>query len=354
MDFKELLQELGFSPSDQDSGFGKNSYMIVQKGEKIIVSLRYRLRAIRDVRAALLEIALSLQAEKKAKAILVLMETSVSKERLQGDWEEVLAVFQKSLKGRLALLAYPKGDAFSIRTQTKSRWIDDFLLKSMRLHDRKFPDLTNKMVSKQYRPGSFFVILKLLVHRWLLDMGPITTELLGRQAGYSYPTVAKALTRLGDFVYRHSDRRIELSQFPKNEWEELLIRAGEVRHTLRFSDRSGKPRSPASLLRRLYRLQPRNVAIGGVFGARFWDPDLDLQGEPRLDLSLYRSSHAADLALVKRLDPALVEVKDLLEPCSLVLHQVFRLAPLFRKTLCFLYRGQILWNVYWIYMNCGL
>jgi hypothetical protein len=135
--------------------------------------------------------------------------------------------------------------------------------------------------------------------------------------------------RFGRTIARRPDRRLELREFPRQEWGRLLATADEARSTLRFADRSGQPRSPSSLLGRLQKLRPSGVAIGGVAGARRHHPELDLMGLPRLDLSVHCPERSADIGFVARLDPGLDVTSDPAEPVRLVVHFVRHREALF-------------------------
>jgi hypothetical protein len=179
---------------------------------------------------------------------------------------------------------------------------------------------------------SFYAILEVLLHQWLLGKGPMTSEWLMKTVGCSYPTVAAGLRRLESSLLRHSDRRVELRYFPRDEWARLLAVSDEFRSTTRFADSSGQPRSsPDFLVNRLKRLQRSDIAVGGVLGARHYQSDLDLVGTPRLDLSLHCRGKSVDWNFVKELDPALRETKRRDEPAPLVIHLVHRASSLFQS-----------------------
>jgi hypothetical protein len=168
-----------------------------------------------------------------------------------------------------------------------------------------------------------------LLLEWLKGDKPITAEYLTRSSGYSYPTVAKVLQSLGSLVERQSDRRVSLRWFPKDEFARMLATSDRARSVVRFTDRSGQPRPFESHLRRLEKLDPPRVAIGGVLGAKHYVPDLDLVGIPRLDISLHCPGQQMDLWFIDELDPALKRVSDPLEPASLVVHAVRHENPYF-------------------------
>ena len=51
--------------------------------------------------------------------------------------------------------------------------------------------------SRTSRGDAPFVVLKILLHHWLSDGRPVTTDWLAKTTGYSYPTVARALQSFG-------------------------------------------------------------------------------------------------------------------------------------------------------------
>ena len=71
------------------------------------------------------------------------------------------------------------------------------------------------------------------------------------------------------------------------------------------------------------------LGLGGTMGARHWYPDLDLHGDPRLDLSLHCPQDRMDLDFVEKLDPALDREEDPAAPASLAIHAIRR------KEACF-------------------
>ena len=160
--------------------------------------------------------------------------------------------------------------------------------------------------------------------------GSVTSEWLKKTVGCSYPTVASSLRRVEASLYRHSDRRVELHHFPREEWWRLLAVGHEVRSTTRFVDRSGQPQIADVFLNRLKKLGRNDIAVGGVIGARHYQPSLDLVGTPRLDLSVHSRARNVDLSFVRELDPALKKSEGREEAARVVIHIVRRADPLFR------------------------
>jgi len=183
--------------------------------------------------------------------------------------------------------------------------------------------------SRPARGDASFVVLKVLLHHWLTDGQPVTTDWLAQTSGYSYPTVANAVSALGSLIERQSDRRIRLRWFPRDQFARLLAISDHARGTVRFADRSAQPRDPETHVRRLEKLNPPDLAIGGVLGAAHHFPGLDLVGAPRLDLSQHSAGRRLDLRFIEKLDPALKRLDDPLEPASVVVHQVRHADALF-------------------------
>jgi hypothetical protein len=173
-------------------------------------------------------------------------------------------------------------------------------------------------------------IFKVLVYRWLLNKGPITITQLCKNVGCSYPTADKALEKLEPQLRRLSNRSFELTDaFPKERWATLVTRGDEVRPTIRFVDRSGQPRSADAITKRLSKLERKDIAMGGVIGARSYFPDLDLVGTPRIDVTIHCPDSHIDVSFVSRLDPAFALSTGRNEPSALVLHVLQRKEPFF-------------------------
>jgi hypothetical protein len=293
-----------------------------------LVRVKRHLRSIVALRAELLSMGLMLLARPGSRAVLVLHDTQISTDRLLLEFEAARASMKKNIADRLELLIFRAGEWTGAPGDPSPKWIGqvsaliaDGTMKGKRLG----------------RPDYFFEVLKLLILRsWDLEsifgdenQTATTRVWLMDAIGCSYPTVASALDRLGQYLIKHSDRSISLSRFPKVAFDELVLKADRVREPARFADRSGRPRSPEALVARLSKQAIPGLAISGTIGARFWAPDLDLHGDPRLDLVVHCPNAALDLSFVPRLDPALAPVAEPAEPASLVIHALRRKKSLF-------------------------
>lgn len=256
-------------------------------------------------------------------AVLVLEEPQITESRLQEEWDGAASVIRPELFACLAMVYHQSGEWIGIP-------VPPGLGELAMLNE-----IVRQAVSRQPARSSrgseaYYEILRILTHQWLLGKGPVAINWLMETSGTSYPTVSKSLNRLEYCLNRRSDRSVELRYFPRNEWARMLAVSDEVHSTSRFADRSGQPRSPESLLRRLRQLQREDIAVGGVWGAKHYEPSLDLIGNPRLDVSVHTAGKAVDLSFVKRLDPALEKTTQRDESPILVVHTIHRAASLFQ------------------------
>ncbi len=304
----EYLQKQVKALGDEKSGF---------------YHLKTNLRSISALRSELMSLALLLQARPRAKASLVLIDPQISTQRLVLEFEVTRRSLHPEIAGRLHLASL-RDEQWSGRPKTPSKAL---------LHRvsglRAAPRARGLMLG---RPDYIADVTKLLILHRIKEpemierdgLGFVTRTKLMKTIGCSYPTVAGALQRLDRSMTQRSDRAIALKRFPEKAWAEIVLASERSRHTLRFADRLGQARSPSSLLKRLVKLDTPPLGLGGTMGARHWHPDLDLHGNPRLDLSMHCPGNRMDLDFVKKLDPALEREDDPTAPASLVIHAIRR------------------------------
>ena len=271
----------------------------------------------RNLRASLLGLAYWLADRPENRALLLLLDSRITEKRLQEERELASRVISPEIMSRL-IIASGGGGRYVGLPQDLG---DDFHAWLDRLLSKESPKCKSR--------DSYYAILQILLHEWLLGKAPLTRRALGSMAGCSYPTVAAALHRLGPYLGQRSSRGVELTHFPGNEWERMLAVSDRIRETTRFAVVSGESRSPEAHLRRLAQMGAENVAIGGVLGARHYYSDLDLVGTPRLDLSLHCPGKRTGLEFIQKLDPALRRVESALDAASVVVHIVRRAEAFF-------------------------
>jgi hypothetical protein len=283
-----------------------------------LVEVRRETDAVSTVRSALLQLAYAItDLGGSTKGILLVISPKITDERLEKEERYVKKVLAPGVSERLGIVVYQDGEL---------RGLTDGMTIEVRRELGRLAgaELASK-VTKIHSTRIYYEILKVLIHQWIVDNGPMTADWLGKTVGCSYPTVANALKRLGSSITRNS----ELAHFPREEWARLVAVSDQGRATTRFADRSGQPRSPESHLRRLEKLNIPKLAVAGVIGAKHYYPSLDIIGTPRFDLSLHCPGTHMDVSFIERLDPALQRVKDPHQPVSVVVHAVRRKNPFF-------------------------
>jgi len=297
---------------------GPSDFRVDGRWEDHVVAVKHQPRALREVQGALLRLAMYLDAEPAQRGVLLLVEPWISEERLRNERTKALSVLREELRARLLVVAQRGGSLDGLPADADpglATWLAEVASA----------ESGRRTGVRLKRPSAESQVLELLVQRWMLGVGPVTTKSLEQDSGFSYPAVAAALHRLQPVLRRASDRRVELDRFPREDWARLVAGAQETRSTLWFVDRSGQPRSPDALRSRLQKLDRDDLALAGTDGARHHVPDLDVVGTPWMSLALHCPQRRADLRFVRRLDPALERraVRSD-EPPSLVIHCVQR------------------------------
>ncbi len=298
----------------------------VRIGEALIM-IRRGADAIRTVRTAILELAYEVASELRISGYLVLEDSGITENRVRAEWERAAAVLKGDILNRLTICLERDGKLLCV-PQEVPREMAAAILKAVGAAGAGGEAQTGAR-ARSTRPDYSFVILKVLIYQWLIESEAVTAERLGRIAGCSYPTVARVLKQFGSLIERSSDRRVRLRYFPREEFDRLVANSERARSTIRFADRSGQPRTPEARVRRLEKLRPAGVAIGGVLGARHYFAEIDLVGTPRLDVSVHCGHAAIDLSFINDLDPALRREEDPHKPASVVVHAVRHADPLF-------------------------
>lgn len=284
-----------------------------------LIEVKFGVDALRTLRTSIMQVAYAVGEDSNALGYIVLADSSISEERLRCEWERAAAVLRSDILQRLTLCLQTRNGIQGIPTGPNAE-TQRIILEVVEAERGR---------SHTARTDYSFVIQKLLLHRWLTNPEPVTSDWLGRTAGCSYPSVARALNSLGSLVERTSDRRIVPFRFPEDAFSRLVATADRARSPILFMDQSGLPRSAESHLRRLERLGLSGLAIGGVLGAKQYVPNLDLVGTPRLDLSLHCPGKKLDVDFINHLDPALQRVNDPRAPARVVVHAVRHADPLF-------------------------
>ena len=231
------------------------------------IEIKLGLNSARNLRAELLNLAYAIQSGSHHRGLLVLAETNISPVRLQREWDLARQTLRSEWIDRLGMVLFQDGQFHGYPELPPPSFL-------ARLEEVVRGE-TSHAGHRLPRPDYFSEILKVLIHHWLLKKEAMTSLWLQEVVGCTYPTVASTLKKLSPYLLRKSDRSVALDRFPRTAWSALLARGDEIRQTVHFVDRSGQQRTPDNLVRRLANLGRKDLALGGVLGARSHYPDLN-------------------------------------------------------------------------------
>lgn len=296
---------------------------VSEDGSRVVEILDQGPTQIRELRSRLAGLGTHLARNHRvAEACLLLRVERLTEERLRNEWNDLIAILRPAIARRLALIAVGPDLQVCLPKRTPELGA--------------LADAAGEILEPPVRPGGstlpkYYDILQVLLIRWLLGQGPISRKELGEVTGCTYPTIAKAVRRLPQHVLRlHSNRSLDFTDFPLRAWDELRVRSGSERGTLWFMDGTGRDADPQWLLKRLQRMKPPHVALGGVLAGEHWDPHFNLIGIPRLDISIH-AAHGCDLSFLRALDPALQPARPGEVGPVLVIHPIRRPVSLFAE-----------------------
>ncbi len=241
-------------------------------------------------------------------------------ELLKDEWEELDRLFQSSILSRFRMVVFSDDIVFVKFGNLTSEELE------------VLPEIRKKLyqesdTSHRRKPDAFFEILRILLVHWFRGAGPLQLNQLGKLSGYSYPRIAASLERMESYLIRHSDRSVELGSFPGDEWFRLTAVSNDFRAPRGY--RALRPRSVENLLERIMEKPARDVACGGIIGARHYlFPSIDLIFSHRIYSSVHAWSADKIDSYVRKLDPGLKRVLSGELP-QVVIHNLYRPDPLF-------------------------
>ena len=279
----------------------------------VLVDIK-RSNNIRDIRDTLISLTYVLSEQHaSATALCVVSQSKLSHSRLLNEIEQFRVVIHKELADRIHLATLDD---------------DGCLTGSPYDHDPDFLQWLKQLVEAEVKAVSVGrsnqqSVYSMLAQLWLRGEGPQSFKALQHLCKASYPTVALAVKALGEqgFIEQISDRSVQLRYLTPQAWREVAKGHGVNRKKLRFMDPTGQTRSPEAMASRLFKLQQqgltKNIAVGGVVGAKHYFPDLDITASPRLDLSVYGDN----TEFVRKLDAALELTDDPKAHAVVVIHR---------------------------------
>jgi hypothetical protein len=291
---QHLLDALGrkWAPAPPRAG-----YDFQHDGGRQVIELRIS-RGVRDLHAALLQLALAVTEHPSIeRAFLIAQFPKMRRKRVGDEWTRVQQVLSSSAAKKLALIAIVGSEVSVLPDDAETRELAILAQNALRNPD----EMPNQPAIASVK---FFEVWKILLRRWLDNQGPLRIGELSKQAGCSYPTTARAIERMRGRreIEQDTSRSVRLRSFPRQTLRELLILSESLRRPAYFVDATGRAASPHQVLRRLDAKRPHRVALSGVVAARHYDPHFDLNGLPRLDIVMHTP---IDLDWVSGIDPAL-------------------------------------------------
>jgi len=279
----------------------------------------FGLTSIRQFRETIFNVALDIEQTYEDKKILVsLIEPKITSSRLKFEYEKLKCVFKDRIIDRIVIAVYCQG---------KPELISDFKYNLPDLSDQIQP--IEKGQLKVPDGGAHFRLLKVFLLHALTHDTPVKIKWLSETAGCNYRITAAFLQGLGGLVEKTRDRKVRLKWISNEEIMQLYYMAKQYRITYRFRDLSGKGADYYHYINRLGKLNPPNLALGGVVGAQYHFPELDIVNTPRLDLSLFCPGKTVSLEFLKRLDPALELIESRDAPADVVINLVRHTLPMF-------------------------
>lgn len=292
--------------------------------EKTYIEVKLGVDATRTLRGGLFRLGEIVATEDGAEGVLLLADSVMTEQRVRAEWDRAKLVIRAELLERLSICVLDESGAVMGVPRTPGERLRE-VLKEVAAHE------SGAMIERGGRTDFGFVVRKLLLHQFFAGGDAMTVGELAVKAGCSFPTAASVVKTLGSLIERTSDRRVRLTHVPREMFEQLAAGAERARMTVRFADVSGQARTPEALVRRLEKLRPGGIAIGGSLGARHYFEGLDLVGTVRLDLSVHAPRGRMNLEFVKQLDPALVIERDAQRPAAVVVHAVRHSEAMFNR-----------------------
>lgn len=293
------------------------------------LEIKLGLRSLRDLRSAAFELGYTLAAGKGGlprRLALVIPRPPISTKRLDAEWASFSGLLRPSIAGKLHLVVVDP-DRSSVfpphpALQELARKLEPVFGAQAPEAPRAFPRLPSE---------KFFDVFTVLLSRWLRDRRPVSVQQLEGSSGASYTSVSQALHRLEEAgeIDRRRNGDVDLKGFPWSTWREVTAVLGSLRGTCCYRDGSGRGLRPAALLQILKREAPANAGIGGTLAAARRDPGFDLQGLPRLDLTVHGAQEGGCDRTARSLHASLRPCKPGATDVVLALHPLRRRASLF-------------------------
>jgi len=293
----------------------------------LIIERKVKVRAVRTLNESIFQLTQYMAEESDKRGCLLLINAGVTPERVHEEWQRATRILRPEILNRLMICLYEDGELIGIPEDPSPS--DRGILLDYVKQESDAKEEFHLLKS----PDRYYDVLRYLINKWALNRGPQSPTVIAKRIGCSYPTVAEHVDKLGAYIARSSDRKVKLKAFPKDEWFRLVANASEVRQTMYFCYKTENRKSVESLLKRWTQQNThrRDFALGGVPGAKFYFPDTDIVGTPRLDVTVNCSDKTLDFSFLRRIDPGLQPCRPEEKPV-LAVHAIIQKEPLFKKS----------------------
>lgn len=284
------------------------------------IEIKSSVLGARDLHAALMALAFYVDRHPAVEhATVVARFPRMSGERALEEWRRVHAVMRPGIARRLSLVALAADQDFAVPSNNPA--VTRLVALARQTFSATSPEEAPRTAATRWSHKSFEV-WKVLLDAWLRREPPLPLHELQKRSGASHPSVSAVLTRLEENgeLQRTSSRSAMLRDLPRSSLAEVLALGDSLRETRRYVDRSGRAPNARDLVRRFIAKESREAALGGVEAARHYMSSFDLNGLPRVDVTVTAQD---DLAWVKKVDPALAEAPSGSSPV-LVVHRMRR------------------------------
>lgn len=283
--------------------------------------------AVRDLRAGLMELAGWLADHPDQHGLLLLLDRRLSTQRLNEEMAIAGKVVNSPIFARLRVLEVP--NEFPLEASLEEAGLTREQATGV---DKALRKVFTRTPGSRSPRSAYDLVFEHLINSYLLHCGPMTTESIMSATGFSYPPVASALRKLEPHIRRHSDRRVELKHFPRQEWNRFVSVFERGQFCRKFTMASELVRSPEKLLVRYQKFASDETAVGGVHAAKHYDSNFDLIGSSRLDICISGSQLENSSNLARQIDPALESAPFNCTNPTLVIWPVHRAEALFQST----------------------
>ncbi len=314
--FGEILRR-DFGPVEHEAASG---YDFRTADGRLIIEFKLSILGARELHEALLKLVFVLNERPEiAHAVLVAGYPRMSREAVLYEWERLYKAFEPSVARRLGLVAVATTGDLALPQEPPQHQL---LAAAQEVFHQESPASKVRPVTRKWSAKTFEV-WKVLLEAWLRGEGPLSIEEIAKRSGCSRPPVNAVFELLQSKkeLARGKKRSGGLSRMPRESLREVLVLANDLRRTSRFVDATGRRPDPESLARRINDKRPSGVAFGGVIAARQYQPEFDLNGLPRVDLTVH-GDHSLDW--LSTVDPALTEVTSDENAPVLVVHRLSR------------------------------